>query len=49
MTPEQHIAMLKMLNNVIVEKYVTHEDYTELVVIDKDENKMEIKFYPKKN
>ncbi|WP_198550825.1 hypothetical protein [Macrococcoides caseolyticum] len=49
MTPEQHIAMLKMLNNVKVEKYVTHEDYTELVVIDKDKNKMEIKFYPKKN
>lgn len=47
MTPEQHLAMHKMLNNVKTQKYVTHDDYIELTVVDKDGNTMEIKFYPK--
>lgn len=47
METEQHQAMLKMLKDVKIKKYVTHEKYTELEVVDKDGNKMEIKFYPK--
>lgn len=47
MLTEQHQTMLKMLKDVKITKYVTHEKYIELEVVDKDGNKMEIKFYPK--
>lgn len=47
MLTEQHQTMLKMLKDVKIKKYVTHEKYIELEVVDKDGNKMEIKFYPK--
>ncbi len=45
LTVEQHIQMLEMLNKVSVKKYVSHDDYEELIVADKHGNKMEIKFY----
>ncbi|WP_182318819.1 hypothetical protein [Staphylococcus coagulans] len=45
LSTEKHIQMLEMLNRVSVKKYVSHEDYEELIVADKHGNKMEIKFY----
>ena len=58
MLTEQHQTMLKMLKDVKITKYVTHASTVandgvlmqpKLVnkVVDKDGNKMEIKFYPK--
>lgn len=44
----KHMQMMKMLNDVAVNKYVSHEDYEELEVSDEYGNKMEIKFYPNK-
>ena len=44
----KHMQMMKMLNDVAVNKYVSHEDYEELEVSDEHGNKMEIKFYPNK-
>lgn len=44
----KHMQMMKMLNDVAVNKYVSHEDYEELEVSDENGNKMEIKFYPNK-
>ena len=44
----KHLQMMKMLNNVTVNRYVSHENYEELEVTDEHGNKMEIKFYPSK-
>lgn len=44
----KHLQMMKMLNNVTVNRYISHEDYEELEVTDEHGNKMEIKFYPNK-
>ena len=44
----KHMQMMKMLNDVAVNKYVSHADYEELEVSDEYGNKMEIKFYPNK-
>ncbi|MBC2966001.1 hypothetical protein ACUW9V_000897 [Staphylococcus epidermidis] len=46
MNAEKHMQMMQMLNGVVVNKYVSHEDYEELEVSDEHGNKMEIKFYP---
>ena len=43
MKAESHMQMMQMLNDVAVNKYVSHE---ELEVSDEYGNKMEIKFYP---
>lgn len=41
----KHMQMMKMLNNVKVEKYISHDNHEELEVTDEHGNKMEIKFY----
>lgn len=41
----KHQQLWRMLRDVSVEKYVSHEEYEELVVRDEYGNKMEIKFY----
>ncbi len=46
MKTDKHIQMLEMFNNVTIKKYVTHEDYVELIVIDKYGNEAEVKFRP---
>ncbi|UXR53828.1 hypothetical protein MUA82_10700 [Staphylococcus simulans] len=45
MRAEKHMQMMQMLQNCVIEKYVSHEEYEELVIRDKHGNKMEIKFY----
>lgn len=46
MKAEKHMQMMKMLQNCVIEKYVSHDEYEELVARDKHGNKMFIKFYP---
>ncbi|MFI3132051.1 hypothetical protein [Mammaliicoccus sciuri] len=46
MNTDKHIQMLEMFNKVTIEKYVTHDDYVELIVIDKYGNEAEVKFRP---
>ena len=46
MNTAKHIQMLVMFNEVTIEKYVTHDDYVELIVIDKYGNEAEVKFRP---
>lgn len=46
MNTAKHIQMLEMFNKVTIEKYVTHDDYVELIVIDKYGNEAEVKFRP---
>ncbi|WP_199181486.1 hypothetical protein [Staphylococcus simulans] len=41
----KHQQLWRMLSDVLVEKYISHEEYEELVVQDEYGNKMEIKFY----
>lgn len=48
MKAESHMQMMQMIQNCVIEKYVTHDEYVELVVRDKHGNKMFIKFYPNK-
>lgn len=46
MKAKSHMQMMKMIQNCVIEKYVTHDKYVELVARDKHGNKMFIKFYP---
>lgn len=46
MDAEKHMQMMQMLQNCVIEKYVSHDEYEELVTRDKHGNKMFIKFYP---
>lgn len=46
MRAEKHMQMMQMLQNCVIEKYVSHDEYEELVARDKHGNKMFIKFYP---
>lgn len=48
MKAEKYMQMMQMLQNCVIEKYVSHDEYEELVARDKHGNKMEIKFYPSK-
>lgn len=45
LSTHKHQQLWKMLRDVSVEKYVSHEEYEELVVKDEHGNKMAIKFY----
>ena len=46
MRAEKHMQMMQMLQNCVIEKYVSHDEYEELVARDKHGNKMFIRFYP---
>ncbi|HCW9422307.1 hypothetical protein [Staphylococcus aureus] len=46
MNAEKHMQMMQMLQNCVIDKYVSHDEYEELIAIDKHGNKMFIKFYP---
>ncbi|MEJ7448257.1 hypothetical protein [Staphylococcus epidermidis] len=46
MRAEKHMQMMQMLQNCVIEKYVSHDDYEDLIARDKHGNKMFIKFYP---
>lgn len=46
MKAKSHVQMMQMIQNCVIEKYVTHDKCVELVARDKHGNKMEIKFYP---
>nr|WP_236165438.1 hypothetical protein [Staphylococcus aureus] len=46
MNAENHMQMMQMLQNCVIDKYVSHDEYEELIAIDKHGNKMFIKFYP---
>ncbi|MDN6671817.1 MAG: hypothetical protein L0L07_05915, partial [Staphylococcus equorum] len=46
MKAEKHMQMMQMLQNCVIEKCVSHDEYEELIVRDKHGNKMYIKFYP---
>lgn len=43
MNTDQHMQMMQMLQNCVIEKYVSHDEYEELVARDKHGNKMYIK------